>query len=310
MTPRSAKTSGDSTGRRRASAAVLLAVSFLALISAFASRADAAEYYVGGGRGVRLVVRVVDRQIVWSKVRVEQHCEGSAGDLYHYTDFSEGLFGQTKIGDKGAFSIQSGSRRVGRKGDEEISVRNISGRIGPMRLSGRLLQYGWFTSPEPPGVRSHGHCRGGGSSPPPARPTPVPITARRRPEPAGIDFYYSAPKGGLTTYFELEGRRIVRAEVAAVHYCISRRGRHYREHFLSPFRSPITIHPSGAFRLYEPPDEIRALEVLKGRVEPGKIVGSYGYDYGFGGDGSRCRTGSLEPRPDRSWALPFVAPLR
>jgi hypothetical protein len=79
---------------------------------------------------------------------------------------------------------------------------------------------------------------------------------------------------------------------------------------VSAFRYPIRIHPSGAFRVYEHPDEIRALEVLKGTVEPGRIVGSYGYDYGFGGDGSRCRTGSLEPMPGRSWALPFVAPRR
>jgi hypothetical protein len=56
------------------------------------------------------------------------------------------------------------------------------------------------------------------------------------------------------------------------------------------------------------PDEIRALEVLRGTVEPGRIVGSYGYDYGFGGDDSRCGTGSLEPMLGRSWALPFVAP--
>jgi hypothetical protein len=295
---------------RRVSAAVLLTVVVLGLLVASASRSDAAAYYVGGGKGVRLALRVVDRQVVWAKVRVEQHCEGSNRGIYHYSDFSEGLFGQAQIGRRGAFSVHSASRRVGHKGDEEISVRNISGRIGPLRLSGRLLQYGWFTSPEPPGVRSHGHCRGGGSSPPRARPTPVPITAHRRREPPGLDFYFSPSRGGITTYFEVEGRRIVRAEVAAVHFCVSRRGRHYREKLLSAFRYPIRIHPSGAFRVYEPPDEIRALEVLEGTVEPGRIVGSYGYDYEFAGDSPRCRTGSLEPWPGRSWALPFVARLR
>lgn len=282
----------------------------LGLLVASTSRADAAAYYVGGGKGVRLALRVVDRQIVWSKVRVEGQCYGSRRGYFHTSDFSEGLFGQAQIGRRGAFSTHSGSRNLGHKGNEEISSSNISGRIGPRRLSGKVLYYSWFTFHEPSGQHFHGRCWGASGPRPPKHLTPVKITALRRPEPPGIDFYYSPPKGGLTTYFEVMGRRIVRAEVAAVHLCVSRRGRHYRENLLSAFRIPIRIRPSGAFRVYEPPDEIKALEVLKGTVGPGRIVGSYGYYYGFEGDGTRCRTGSLEPRSDRSWALPFVAPLR
>jgi hypothetical protein len=190
--------SAGSARHRRAFEAAVLVVVALVLLAAFAARADAAAYYVGGGKGVKLTLRVVDWQIVWAKVRVEQHCYGSDRGYYHYTDFSEGLFGQVQIGRRGAFSTHSVSRNLGHKGNEGVSARNISGRIGPRRLSGKLLDYGWFTATESSGAHFHGRCWGASGSRPPKHLTPVSINARRRPEPPGRDFSASAAAAGIT----------------------------------------------------------------------------------------------------------------
>jgi hypothetical protein len=288
-------------------AALLAAVSLLLLA---APRAGAAAYYVGGGKGVKLAVRVVDRQIVWAKVNVRNRCWGSHRGYYGYTDSSEGLFGQVSIGRRGAFSSHSGYKNLGEKGDEEVVVQNISGDLGPRRLAGRILSYGWFTSSEPGGTHRHGYCRGGGSgSRPPAKPVPVPITAHRRPEPPGLTFYFAAKERGITAYFEVRGRSIRRAEVSAVRYCTDPHGRRYRNNEVSTWRVPIRIRPSGRFSAYEPLEEIRPLQVLQGEVGPERITGSYGFA-SSSEDGRHCRTGSFEPGGDRPWAVPFVAPRR
>jgi len=293
-------------------ASVIPAAGLLAALAFFllpAPRAGAA-YYVGGGKGVKLAVRVVDRQIVWAKVSVLERCLGSQRGYYQYTDSSEGLLGQVQIGSRGAFSSHAGYKNLGEKGDEEVVVQNISGHLGPRRLAGRILSYAWFTSSEPGGTHRHGYCRGGGSGPrPPAEPVPIPITAQRRPEPPGLDFYFAPKERGITAYFEVRGRSIRRAEVSAVRYCTDPRDKRYYNYEVSTWRVPIRIRPSGRFFAYEPPEEIRPLQVLRGEVGPERITGSYGFA-SSSEDGRHCRTGSFEPGHGRRWAVPFVAPRR
>jgi hypothetical protein len=290
----------------RTAAALLASVALLLLA---APRAGAA-YYVGGGKGVRLALRVVDRQIVWAKLSVRERCYSSRRGYYHHTDSSEGLFGQAPIGSRGAFSSHSGYRNLGKKGDEEVVVENISGHLGPRRLAGRILSYAWFTYSDPVGTHHHGYCRGGGAGPrPPARPMPVSITAHRRPEPPGLDFYFAAKGRGITAYFEVRGSWIRRAEVAAVRYCTDPRGRRYYNYEVSTRRVPIRIRPSGRFYADEVSDDTVRSEFLRGEVTSGRITGSYGFA-SSSEDGRHCRTGSFEPGGDRPWAVPFVAPRR
>lgn len=293
---------------------VKVAASFVALALVVAPSlltaptADAAAYYVGGGKGVRLAVRVVDNQIVWTRLSVLTHCLSSDRGPYHYTESSEGLAGQVAIGRRGGFAWHSKAKTVAENGDESANGQSVSGRVDSTRLVGRFLSYGWFTSTEPPGTHSHGYCQGGGGPRPPVHPVPVSITARRRPEPAGLAFYFARKKGGITAYFEVRRRRIVRAEVAAVRYCTGPDGQHHYDDEPSAFQAPIRFGPSGSFRFRQPPDEVRALEVLQGKVEPTRITGSYGYSHG--GVEGRCRTGSFEPGDGQPWAVPFVAPRR
>jgi hypothetical protein len=309
-----------STGKRRARR-VLWRVSLMLVAAATAGclfafiasaqvLADAAAYYVGGGKGVKLAVRVVDRQIVWAKLSVRERCYGSRRGYYHHTDSSEGLFGQAPIGSRGAFSSHSGYRNLGKKGDEEVVVENISGRAGPRRLAGRILSYAWFNYSDPVGTNRHGYCRGAGAGPrPPAHPEPVPITAHRRPEPPGLDFYFAGREHGITAYFEVRGRSIRRAEVGDVRYCTDPRGRRYYNYEVSTRRVPIRIRPSGRFYADEVSDDTVRSEFLRGEVTSGRVVGSYGFATSFE-DGRHCRTGSFEPGGDRPWAVPFVAPRR
>ena len=290
-------------------AAGLIALALVAALSVLAApNASAAAYYVGGGKGVRLAVRVVDHQIVWRRLRVLNRCVASDRGPYHYTETSEGLAGQVAIGRRGRFGWHARARTVGENGDESANGESVSGRVDPTRLVGRFLSYGWFTSSEPPGTHSHGRCRGGSGPRPPVHPVPVPITAHRRPEPPGLAFYFGGRKEGTTAYFEVRRHRIVRAEVAAVHFCTDRMGGHHYDDEPSPFYAPIEIGRSGSFRFRQPPDEVRALEVLQGKVEPTRITGSYGYSYG--GARGRCRTGSFEPGDGQTWAVPFVAARR
>jgi hypothetical protein len=287
-------------------AALIVAVALLLVV---APGAGAAAYYVGGGEGVKLAVRVVDRQIVWAKLSVREHCLGSQRGYYHYTDPSEGLFGQVQIGRKGAFSSHSGYKNLGKKGDEEVVVENISGHVGPRRLAGRILSYAWFTSSEPPGTHRHGYCRGGGAGPrPPVKPARVPITAHRRPEPPGLSFYFAAKERGLTAYFEMQDRRIVTVETSARLYCTDPDGKRRFNSEAIRWRVPIRIQRTGKFEAYEAQEDL-PYEVLVGEVEPGRITGSYAYSYANGEEG-RCRTGSFEPGQGRPWAVPFVAPRR
>jgi hypothetical protein len=289
----------------RAVVALLAALGLLLLV---APRAGAAAYYVGGGEGVKLEVRVVDREIVWTKVSVRNRCFGSQRGYYHYTESSEGLAGQVQIGGRGAFLSHSGYKNLGKKGDEEVVVENISGHVGPHRLAGRILSYSWFTAAEPQGAHRHGYCRGGGSGPrPPARPVQVPITAHRRPEPPNLAFYFAPKEHGITAYFEVQGTWIRRAEVSAVRYCTDPHGTRYFNNEATSWRVPIKIRPPGRFSAYEPPEEIRPLQVLRGEVAPQRITGSYGFASSSEG-GRHCRTGSFEPGQGRSWAVPFVAP--
>jgi hypothetical protein len=291
------------------SAKVATGLTVLALIVApwllAAPPALAAAYYVGGGKGVRLAVRAVNHQIVWTRVRVLNQCVASDRGHYHYIESSEGLAGQVAIGRRVRFGWHSKAKTVGQNGDESANGQSFSGRIDPTRLIGRFLSYGWFTSSEPPGTHSHGYCRGGSDPKPPKHPVPVPITAHRRPEPPGLAFYFAGRKEGITAYFEVRRRQIVRAEVGVVHFCTDRKGGHHYDDELSPFYAPIKIGPSGSFRFLQPPDEVRALEDLQGKVEPTRITGSYGYSYG--GARGRCRTGSFEPDNGQTWAVPFIA---
>jgi hypothetical protein len=284
-------------------AAALVAV--LALFLLVAPGAGAAAYYVGGGKGVKLAVRVVDRQIVWAKLSVRERCLGSRRGYYEYTGSSEGLFGQAQIGRSGAFSSHAGYRNTRKQGDEEVVVENISGHVGPRRLAGRILSYAWFTSSEPPGTHRHGYCRGGGSGPrPPAKPVPVRITAHRRPEPPGLAFYFAAKERGITTYFEVRRRRIVTVETSARLYCTDVSGKRFFNSEARKWRVPIKIGRTGKFEAYEADDDF-PFEALQGEVTPDRITGSYGFTYANGEEG-RCRTGSFDPGHGR-WAVPFVA---
>jgi hypothetical protein len=271
--------------------------------------ARAAAYYVGGGKGVRLAVRVVDHQVVWTRMQVLNRCVASDRGHYHYIESSEGLAGQVAIGRRGRFGWRSRDRTVGEDGDESTNGKSLSGRVGPTRLVGRFVSYGWFTSSEPAGTHSHGRCRSGSGPRPPVFPVPVPIMAHRRPEPPGLAFYFAGRREGITAYFEVRRRRILRAEVAAVRYCTGPDGGRYYNDEASAWHAPIRIGPSGAFHVYEPPDEIRPLEILRGQFGSSLITGSYGYAHSDE-EGGHCRTGSFKPGHDRTWAVPFVAPRR
>jgi hypothetical protein len=84
----------------RTGAALLVTLVLLLLA---APGAGAAAYYCGG-KGVRLAVRVVDRQIVWAKVSVREHCYSTRRGYYEHTEVLDGLILPVAIGRKGAFS--------------------------------------------------------------------------------------------------------------------------------------------------------------------------------------------------------------
>lgn len=111
------------------------------------------------------------------------------------------------------------------------------------------------------------------------------------------------------SYFEVRGRRIVRAEVGAVHFCTDRKGGHRYDDEPSAFQAPIRISPFGIFRFRQVPDEIKALEVLQGEVEPTRITSSFRYSYGgVRAVAAPARSNLIMVRPGR--AVPYVASRR
>jgi hypothetical protein len=279
-------------------AALLAAVSLLLLA---APRAGAAAYYVGGGKGVKLAVRVVDRQIVWAKLSVREHCTGTGVVRNSFVNRSEGLVGPIDIKRTGWFRWDR-EDRIENKRLEQVSVKKIVGRVGPERLTGRLLYRLHFEFLGGSDKGKAGTCWS--ASGPSTRPAPIPITAHRRPEPAGLAFYYGGKEGGITTYFEVRRRRIVTVETSARLYCTDADGNRYFDYEARDWRVPIVIGRTGKFEEYEG-DNGFPFETLKGEVQPGRITGSYGYSYADR-EGS-CRTGSFEPGHGRGLAIPFVA---
>src|SRR5215218_7032310 len=177
-------------------------VAALCLTVLVAPRAGAAPYYAGRGVGVKLAVRVVDRKIVWAKVRVREHCFSSRRGNYSRTEILKGLMGPVAIGKKGNFKWPYELRKHTKQDFRSVTVQNISGRIDDGRLVGQVLYYSWFDFPTADGTQIHGKCRGGADTRPSDPPAPVPTTSPRRPEPRGLAFYYGEKKRGIRTLFE------------------------------------------------------------------------------------------------------------
>jgi len=281
-------------------AALLATIGLLLLV---APHAGAAAYYLGGGKGVRLAVRVVDHKIVWAKVRVREHCYSTRRGNYDRVEAFESLIRPVAIGRRGAFSWAFESKKHTKSGLRSVTVQNISGRIGTERLVGRVLYYSWFDFPDA-GMHVHGNCRGGSDARPSERPVPVPMVAHRRSEPAGLAFYYGEKKKGIRTLFEVRGQQIIKAQTWARLYCTDPTGRRYLSFETKDWNVPIKVRPSGRFEAFAIRNEL-PYETLQGEVASGRITGSYGYSYANGEEG-RCRTGSFEPGHGRSTA-PFVA---
>ncbi|HWC47489.1 MAG TPA: hypothetical protein VG448_01230 [Solirubrobacterales bacterium] len=282
-------------------AAALLAV--LGLLLCAAPRAEAAAYYVGGGKGVKLAVRVVDRQIVWAKLSVRERCYSTRRGYFERTDAFQSMIEPVPIGRAGNFRWAYENRRNPKQGSRSVRVQRFSGRIRAKRLVGRVLYYSWFVFPEA-GARVHGNCRGGFGSRPSEPPRSVPTVAHRRPEPAGLAFYYGEKKKGIRTLFEVRGRQIIKAQTWARLYCTDPTGRRYLSRETKEWNVPIKVRPSGRFAAFAIRNELPS-ETLQGKVTAGRIIGSYEYTYANNEEG-RCRTGSFAPGSGRRTA-PFVA---
>jgi hypothetical protein len=139
---------------------------------------------------------------------------------------------------------------------------------------------------------------------PPEPPSSVPTVAHRRPEPAGLAFYYGEKKKGIRTLFEVRGRQIIKAQTWARLYCTDPTGRRYLSRETKEWNVPIKLQPLGRFEAFASRNEL-PFETLQGEVTSGRITGSYGYSYANREEG-RCRTGSFELGHGRSTA-PFVA---
>jgi hypothetical protein len=274
-----------------------------AFVASAQVRAGAAAYYVGGGKGVKLAIRVVDRQIVWAKLSVRERCYGTRRGYYERTEAFESMIEPVAIDKKGNFRWAYENRRHTKSGFRSVSVQSFSGRIGKERLVGRVLYYSWFDFLDA-GTHIHGSCRGGLSTRPSEPPSPVPTAARRRPEPSKIAFYYGEKKKGIRTLFEVRGRWIVKAQTLARLYCTDPTGRQYLSREFKEWNVPIKLRPSGRFEAFASRNEL-PFETLQGEVTSGRITGSYGYSYANSEEG-RCRTGSFEPGHGQSTA-PFVA---
>ncbi|HSC21620.1 MAG TPA: hypothetical protein VLC07_07815 [Solirubrobacterales bacterium] len=283
-----------------AATALLAAISLLLLA---APRADAAAYYVGGGKGVKLAVRVVDRQIVWAKLSVRERCYSSRRGYYQRTNAFQSMIEPAPIGRTGNFRWAYEDKRNPKNGSGSVSVQRFSGRIGAKRLVGRVLYYSWFDFRDA-GTHVYGNCRGGLGSRPSEPPSSVPTIAHRRPEPAGIAFYYGEKKKGIRTLFEVRGRQIIKAQTWARLYCTDPTGRRYLSLETKEWNVPIKVRPSGRFEAYASRNEL-PYETLQGELTAGRIIGSYGYTYSNSEEG-RCRTGSFGPGHGRRTA-PFVA---
>jgi hypothetical protein len=281
-------------------AALLVAVSLLLLA---APRAGAAAYYVGGGKGVKLAVRVVDSQIVWAKLSVRERCYSTRRGYFERTDAFQSMIEPAPIGRTGNFRWAYEDRRNSKDGSRSVRVQRFSGRIGAKRLVGRVLYYSWLDFSDA-GTHIHGTCRGGFGSRPSEPPRAVLTVAHRRPEPAGLAFYYGERKKGIRTLFEVRGRQIIKAQTWARLYCTDPTGRRYLSFETKEWNVPIRVRPSGRFEAYAIRNEL-PYETLQGKVTSGRITGSYGYSYANSEEG-RCRTGSFEPGHGRSTA-PFVA---
>jgi hypothetical protein len=305
---------GQSAGRRRLllgtdrpsgwafparTAAALLAAVVLLLLAA--SPAGAAIYR-GGGKGVRLAVRVVHRQIVWAKVNVREHCYSTRRGYYEHTEVLEGLILPVAIGRKGAFSWAFKAHT--KKGFRSVTVQNISGRIRSGGLVGRLLYYNWFSFTDDEGTPLSGNCHGGADTKAFERPKPVTISARRGAERRGVAFYYSEKEKGIRTLFEVRGHWIIRAETVARLYCTDPEGGRYFDFEFQDWFVPVEVGPGGRLEMGEVQDEL-PFQLMVGEISPDRIVGSYGYAYASREEG-RCRSGSFDPGHG-DWTIPFVA---
>jgi hypothetical protein len=301
------------TGKRRARC-VLWRVSLMLIAAATAGclfpfvasaqvGAGAAAYYVGGGKGVKLAVRVVDRKIVWAKLSVRERCYSSRRGYYERTNAFQSMIESVPIGRTGNFRWAYENRRHTKNGSRSVEVHSLSGRIGAKRLVGRVLYYSWLNVRDA-GTHIYETCRGGFGSRPSEPPRPVPTTAHRRPEPAGLAFYYGEKKKGIRTLFEVRDRQIIKAQTWARLYCTDPTGRRYLGFELKEWNVPIRVRQSGRFKAYAIRNEL-PYETLQGEVTAGRITGSYGYTYANSEEG-HCRTGSFEPGHGRSTA-PFVA---
>ena len=98
------------------------AAAIVAALTLLAAAPCAAAYYVGGGKGVKLAVRVVDRQIVWAKLSVRERCYSSRRGYYERTDAFQSMIEPVPIGSTGNFKWAYEDRRNPKKGSGSVDV--------------------------------------------------------------------------------------------------------------------------------------------------------------------------------------------